>query len=114
MKTVLIAISVVGYFTGWSNELHCLNIFLILLQFGKEKEKKKRNEFDETLFFGCICWDCSFSVAEFSISQSSSSEHVNRLMSHSKNLGNIKVKVTLTTRNPPTKYLTKEIVQFLY
>ena len=64
-------------------------------------KKKKRNEFNETFFFGCICWDCSFSVAEFSISQSCSCEHVNRLTSHSKNLGNIKVKVTLTTRKPP-------------
>ena len=37
----------------------------------------------------------------------------NGLMGHSKNLGNIKVKVTFTTRKPPlTKYLTGKIVQF--
>ena len=43
----------VGPFIGWSNELHCLNIFLILLRFGKENEKKN-NEFNQTLFFSLL------------------------------------------------------------
>ena len=62
-------------------------------------------------FLCCICWNCSFSIAEFSISQSCLCLHFftvykqdnylhNGLMGHSNNLGNIKVKVTLATRKP--------------
>ena len=64
-------------------------------------------------FFICsICQDCSFSIAEFSISKSCFCLHFftvykqdnylhNGLMGHSNNLGNLKVKVILTTRKPP-------------
>ena len=48
-RTVIITISVAEDFIGWSSELNCLNIFLILLRF--LKNLKKKNEFNETLFF---------------------------------------------------------------
>ena len=48
-RTVIITISVAEDFIGWSSELNCLNIFLILLRF--LKNLKKKNEFKETLFF---------------------------------------------------------------
>ena len=67
--------------------------------------------------------DCSFFIVEFSIFHSCLCFHVftvnkydnylhNGLMSHSNNLGNIKVRVTFTARKAPlTKYLTVKIIQ---
>ena len=125
-RTVIIAISVAGPFIGWSIELHCLNIFLILLQFGKENEKKTMNLTKHCFFLCCICWDCSFSIAEFSISQSCLCLHFftvykqdnylhNGLMGHSNNLGNIKVKVTLKTRKPASPSICRtKLSNFFY
>ena len=50
LETVMIAISVAGPFIGWSNELHYLNIFLILQRF----ENKRNNEFNEKSFFSAV------------------------------------------------------------
>ena len=60
----------------------------------------------------CICWDCSFSIAELSISQNCLCLHLftvfkydnylhNGPMVHSNNLGNIKEKLHLQIENPP-------------
>ena len=71
-------------------------------------------------------WDCSFFIVEFTIFHSCLCFHVftvykynnclrNGLMSHSNNLGNIKVRVTFTTRKAPlTKYLTDKIIQIIF
>ena len=90
-RTVIITISVAEHFIGWSSELNCLNIFLILLRFSKKL--KKKNEFNETLFFLLYLlsklsfmylmisstqikkvhnrlWDRSVLIAKFSISKS--------------------------------------------
>ena len=48
-RTVIIVISIARNFIGWPNDLNCLNVCLILLQF--KKKMKKKSEFNETLFF---------------------------------------------------------------
>ena len=53
-RTVIIAIVVAGTFIGWSIELHCLNMFLILLLFGKENEKKKKMNLTKHYFFFAV------------------------------------------------------------
>ena len=127
-RTVIIAIYVVRPFIGWPIELHCLNIFLILLQFGKENEKN--NEFNQTFFFlCCICWDCSFSIAEFSISQSCLCLHFFTVykQDNQDKQDNIMANgsfqqfreyrsqsYTCNQKTPLTKYLTDKIVQFFY
>ena len=66
-RTVIIAICLARTFIGWSIELLCLNIFLILPQFGKENEKKTMN-LTKHFFLCCICWDCSFPIVNWNIS----------------------------------------------
>ena len=41
-------------FIGWPIALHCLNIFLILMQFGKENEKKKTMNLTKLCFFFAV------------------------------------------------------------
>ena len=124
-RTVIIAIYVVGPFIGWPIELHCLNIFLILLQFGKESEKKTMNLTKHCFFFAvsagivhfqlpnlvylrvvCVCTFLLYiNRITICIMANGSFQEFREYRSQS---------YTCNQKTPLTKYLTDEIVQFFY
>ena len=124
-RTVIIAISVAGPFIGQSIELCCLNIFLTLLQFGKENEQN--NEFNQTLFFsllyllGLFIFNCRIQYISELFVFALFLLYINRITICIMGYGSFQQfrecqsqSYTYNQKTRLTKYLTDESVQFFF